>query len=316
MPNTIDHDALFKMLLSAFFREFLALFAEDVHQRISADPLIFLDKESYSDLLDPDRREADLVVQTRLQGHPTTVLIHLEHQAQADALLDRRMFRYFARFYDRYDTPIYPIVLCSYATPRRAAPDRHQVWVGQHVILNFQYQVVQLNQLDWRTYIESPNPVAAALMARMRIAATERWRVKAACLRLLAGLPLNGIQRRMIAQFVDQYLVLDAAQDSAFQAEVATFRQPEREVVMEIVTSWERKARAEGIKEGRTEGVITGQRQLVQRQLTRKFTSIPPELHAQIDNLTPSQLESFAEALLEFRDLQDAQQWLAALPEK
>jgi hypothetical protein len=175
--------------------------------------------------------------------------------------------------------------------------------------------VVQLNQLDWRTYIESPNPVAAALMARMRIATAERWRVKAACLRLLAGLPLNGSQRRMIAQFVDQYLVLDAAQDGAFQAEVATFRQPEREVVMEIVTSWERKARAEGIKEGRTEGVITGQRHLVQRQLTRKFTSIPPELHVQIDNLTPTQLEAFAEALLEFRDLQDAQQWLAALPE-
>jgi hypothetical protein len=54
---------------------------------------------------------------------------------------------------------------------------------------------------------------------------------------------------------------------------------------------------------------------LVQRQLTRKFTSIPPELHVQIDNLTPTQLEAFAEALLEFRDLQDAQQWLAALPE-
>jgi hypothetical protein len=27
--------------------------------------------------------------------------------------LDRRMFRYFARFYDRYDRPIYPIALCS-----------------------------------------------------------------------------------------------------------------------------------------------------------------------------------------------------------
>jgi flagellar biosynthesis/type III secretory pathway protein FliH len=92
---------------------------------------------------------------------------------------------------------------------------------------------------------------------------------------------------------------------------------------MEIVTSWERKARTEGFKEGFKQGfkqgfkesVITGQRHLVQRLLIRKFTSIPPELYAQIDNLTPSQLEAFAEALLEFRDLQNAQQWLAASPE-
>jgi hypothetical protein len=84
---------------------------------------------------------------------------------------------------------------------------------------------------------------------------------------------------------------------------------------MEIVTSWERKARAEGFKQGFKEGVIMGQRHLVQRLMTRKFISIPPELQAQIDNLTPTQLEAFAEALLEFRDLQDVQQWLAALPE-
>ena len=145
MPSSFDHDALFKLLLTAFFREFLALFVPELALELSAEPLIFLDKESFSALLEPDRREADLVVQTQLGAHAATLLIHLEHQAQVDAQLDRRMFRYFARLYDRYDTPIYPIALCSYPRPRRAAPDRHLLHLPGSTVLDFHYRVIQLN---------------------------------------------------------------------------------------------------------------------------------------------------------------------------
>lgn len=194
MAQTIDHDALFKRLLTSFFREFLELFAPDLAAALDPEPLVFLDKESFSDLLDPDRREADLVVQARLRDQPATLLIHLEHQAQADAALDRRMFRYFGRFYDRYDLPVYPIALCSYPRPRTAAADRHCIRILTHTVLDFQYQVLQLNQLEWRDFLQTTNPVAIALMARMHLAATERWRVKAASLRLLAGARLTGVQ--------------------------------------------------------------------------------------------------------------------------
>jgi hypothetical protein len=62
-----------------------------------------------------------------------------------------------------------------------------------------------LNRIDWRDYVQTTNPAAVALMARMRIAPGERWRVKAICLRLMAGLPLTVDRRRMISQFVDLY---------------------------------------------------------------------------------------------------------------
>jgi predicted transposase YdaD len=148
MAAALDHDALFKLLLTAFFAEFLELFAPELAAALDPTPLVFLDKESFSDLLDPDRREADLVVQAQLRDQPATLLIHLEHQAQADATLDRRMLRYFARFYDRYDLPIYPIALCSYPRPLRPARDRHEVRILSHTILDFRYQVLQLNTLD------------------------------------------------------------------------------------------------------------------------------------------------------------------------
>lgn len=318
MAAALDHDALFKLLLTTFFREFLELFAPELAAVLDPEPLVFLDKESFVDLLDPDRREADLVVQARLRDQPATVLVHLEHQAQADPVLDRRMFRYFARFYDRYDVPVYPIALCSYIRPRQPAADRHQLRVAARTVLDFQFQVVQLNRLEWRDFLQTTNPVAIGLMARMHITATERWRVKAASLRLLAGASLTAAQRRLLGQFVDLYLPLQGADEQAFQAEVATFARPEQEAVMELVTSWERKGRAEGraegLVEGRTEGLVTGQRLLVERQLIRKLGTLPDELHAQVDQLSLSQLTALGEALLEFTTLDDLQTWLASPP--
>jgi len=310
MATTIDHDALFKLLLTAFFREFLELFAPELAAALAPEPLIFLDKESFSDLLDPARREADLVVQARLRDQPATLLIHLEHQAQADRALDRRMFRYFARFYDRYDLPVYPIALCSYARPRRPAADHHQLRVLTRTVLDFRYHMLQLNLLDWRDFVQTTNPVAIGLMARMHIAPNERWRVKAASLRLLAGARLTGVQRRLLSQFVDVYLPLRGADEQAFTREVATFAGPEREVVMEIVTSWERKGRAEGLVEGQ----ITGQRQLVERLLARKLGALPEEVRQALGFLALAQLTALGEALLDFTTLGDLARWLAAPP--
>jgi hypothetical protein len=288
--------------------------APDLAAALDPAPPVFLDKESFADLFDPDRREADLVAQVRLRQHPATLLIHLEHQAQADAALDRRMFRYFARLYDRYDQPIYPIALCSYPHPRRPAADRHEVRAAQRTVLTFQYQVVQLNRMDWRAYLTTTNPAAMALMARMRVAPEDRWRVKAACLRLLAGAPLTGAQRRLIGQFVDIYLPLNAREEQALAAEVARLPGAAKEVVMELITSWERKGRAEGLREGRAEGLREGQRLVVERMLMRRFGALPSGVRERLAMLTADELTALADALLDFTSLAEVEAWLAASP--
>jgi predicted transposase/invertase (TIGR01784 family) len=306
MAPRIHHDALFKLLLTSFFREFLELAAPELAAALAPEPLIFLDKESFSDLLDPDRREADLVVQARLRDQPATLLIHLEHQAKSDPTLARRIFRYFGRFYDRYNLPVYPIALCSYTKPYKPTDNRHQVQILSRTVLDFQFEVLQLSRLDWRDFLQTSNPAAIALMARMRIAPNERWRVKAASLRLLARARLNGAQRRLVSQFVDIYLPLQAAEREAFQAEVANFSPPERETVMEFVTSWER--------EGRIKGRVEGQRELVEFQLTRKVGELPEAALAQLLTLSTSQLTTLGGALLDFSSLADLEQWLATQP--
>jgi hypothetical protein len=75
-------------------------------------------------------------------------------------------------------------------------------------VLQFNFASIQLNRLNWRDYLEQQNPVAAALMSKMRIAPADRPKVKAECLRMLATLRLNPARTRLISQFVDTYLRL------------------------------------------------------------------------------------------------------------
>jgi hypothetical protein len=168
--------------------------------------------------------------------------------------------------------------------------------------LEFNFKSIQLNRLNWRDFLSQPNPVAAALMSKMRIAPEDRPRVKVECLRLLATLQLDSARTRLISGFVDTYLRLNAIETQAFQAEIAKIEPERREGVMQIVTSWMQ----EGIEQG-----IERERSLVLRLLTKQVGTLSSEVRDRIDQLPIDQVEALGEALLEFRALTDLEAWLS-----
>ena len=89
----LDHDRLFKELLTTFFSEFCALFLPEVARDLDGDSLEFLDKEIFTDVTTGARYEADLLVKARYRGQESFFLIHLEHQASKQADFNKRMFR-------------------------------------------------------------------------------------------------------------------------------------------------------------------------------------------------------------------------------
>jgi hypothetical protein len=204
----IDHDRLFKELLSTFFVEFLQLFLPEVITYLEPASITFLDKEVFTDVTAGERYETDLLVQAQFQGRPSCFLIHVENQATAQAGFGQRMFRYFARLYEKYGYPVYPVVVFSYAQPKTPAPKAFTLEFPDLTVLTFNYRVIQLNQLHWRDFLQQPNPVAAALMAKMQIDPVDRPRVKAECLRLLVTLKLDLARMQLISGFVDTYLTL------------------------------------------------------------------------------------------------------------
>jgi predicted transposase YdaD len=74
------------------------------------------------------------------------------------------------------------------------------------------------------------------------------------------------------------------------------------------------KRREEILEQGRQEGLQDalkeGSIRLVLRQLTRQLSELSPETQSQIQSLSLPQLESLADALLDFSQPSDLQDWL------
>jgi Putative transposase, YhgA-like len=164
----IDHDRLFKELLSTFFIEFIELFFPEVITYLEPNSITFLDKEVFTDVTAGERYEADLLVQAKFQEQSSYFLIHVENQSYNQADFNKRMFRYFARLHEKYDLPIYPVVVFSYAQPQKTAESNYQLFFPDFKVLEFNYRVVQLNQLNWRDFLNQRNPIASALMANTK----------------------------------------------------------------------------------------------------------------------------------------------------
>ena len=296
----MDHGRLFKELLTTFFSEFVDLFLPDVSAVLDRNVAVVpMDKEVFSDVTLGDRHKVGVLMKARFRGEDAFFLIHVENQATAQANFPKRMFRYFARLTEKYDLPVYPVVLFSYDAPQRAEPDRFVVAFPKETVLQFKYRVIQLNRLPWRRFVRQENPVASALMAKMKMSAKDRPKVKAECLRLLASLKLDPARTKLIGGFVDSYLKLTAQEMKRYERELARFTPTERNATMEIVTSWEQS------------GITRGKETLVMRQLRRRFSAVPDEVTARIDRLSAEQLDDLGEALLDFGAVSNLEQWLA-----
>jgi predicted transposase YdaD len=306
----IDHDRLFKELLTTFFWEFIEFFLPEVAAYLERDSITFMDKEVFTDVTLGEKYEADLLVKARFQGKESFFVVHLEHQAQYQKTFPRRMFRYFSRLYEKHNLPVYPIALFSYSTPKDPEPNTHEVEFPNKVVLRFNYDTIQLNRLNWRDFLQQENPVATALMARMNIAKQDRRRVKYECLSLMSRLNLDPARMKMISGFIDTYLRLTPEEETLLEAEIATMEPTQREVIMQIVTSWMEKGLQQGRQEGKQEGKQEEALALILRQLTRRIGEVTPQLQERLSQLSLTQLEDLAEALLDFSTEENLLGWL------
>jgi hypothetical protein len=305
----MDHDRLFKELLTTFFAEFVELFLPDAAAYMERGRLEFLDKEVFTDVASSERHEVDLVVKTRFRGGTDVFfLIHVENQAAAQDGFPRRMFRYFARLHEKHALPVLPVVLFSYGKPSRQEPDRYRVDFPGFRVLDFAFRAIQLNRLNWRDYLRNPNPVASALMTKMSFKPAERPRVKLECLRMLATLKLDKARSTLISAFMEAYLKLTEAEAIVYNRELKAVERPQREAIMQLTNEWIEQGKAEGRQEGRQEFVL---------QLLRfRLGSIPAQMAGKVEKLSDEQLSDLGKAILGFQELRDARRWFAEVLEK
>jgi predicted transposase/invertase (TIGR01784 family) len=298
----IDHDQIFKELISTFFLEFLDLFVPQLAIAIEPDSVTFREQEYFVDLVEGETKIIDLLAEVKLAGDDATILIHIEPQSTERTVFPQRMFFYFSRLHQKHLKRIYPIALFSYDEPYKEAESTYTVGFPGFQVLDFRFKAIQLNRLDWRDFLNQSNPVAAALMAKMRIAEGDRPKVKAECLRLLVTLKLNPAKTQLISKFVDRYLRLNAIEEQAFQTEIDTMEREQQEAIMQTLTSWEER------------GMEKGQRSLVSTLLEQKIGQVPENLKTKIADLPTQQLQALAIALLNFSTLAELEAWLENHP--
>ncbi len=287
--NQIDHDRLFKELLETFFAEFMELFFPEAARAIDLRQIKFLQQEVFTDVTAGEKRKVDILVETRLKGETGLILVHVEPQAYVQKNFNERMFIYFSRLYEKFRRKILPVAVFSYDRVRDE-PDSFELGFPFLDVLNFRFYKLELKKLNWREYVQSDNPVAAALLSKMGFKPEEKVKVKLEFMRMLARMKLDPARMELLAGFFETYLKLNREEEEQFSRELGRLDSKEVDVIMQITTSWHEKGRMEGRMEGEARGEIKGKvekaREVICKYLTRRFGGKTTDLQQKVQQIT------------------------------
>ncbi len=111
-----------------------------------------------------------------------------------------------------------------------------------------------------RRFIDSDNPVAAALLAKMRYNESEIREVRFAYLRMLLRLrrKLDDAKLALIMSVADLYNKCDIREDESLLQELGEKYPEEGDIVDKLMPAWSREGYEKGIKEGIEQGMEHG----------------------------------------------------------
>ncbi len=292
-----DYDSPWKEILDVYFPEFLAFFFPGAHDDIDwTRDWENLEQELHQLMHEGEigKRIADKLIKVwRREGEEFFVLVHIEVQGEPEEDFPERMYVYNYRTYDRYRRPVASLAVLADDNPAWR-PERfgYRVW-GCETSLCF--PVVKLEDYNgrWRELERSANPFATVVMAHLKTRQTRkdpegRYRWK---LRLVRRLYERGFPRQDVVKlfrFIDWLLTLPKELDYRFRDDLERL---EKEKTMPYVTSIERI----GIEKGERQG----QAALLQRQLSRRFGSLPDWVAARLQSADRSEIEIWADRLLD-----------------
>ena len=293
--DRIDHDKLFKELLTTFFQEFIELFFPDYFPLIDFRETEFLSEEIFTDIQNKEKKRIDILAKVKAFGEPSAILIHVEPQSYHQEQFNKRMYKYHNRLFEKYDRKVMPIVIFAHDR-KTEEPDYFEITLfGTFNVVRFNFFKIQLKTMKWKDYINSNNPVAAVLLSKMNYSKKERVKVKAEFLRMLLRLNLDPARMTLLQVFFDTYLSLNQDEEEKLLKIIKA--SPEEEKILELITNYEKR----GIEKGREQGI----RELVLKLLGKQLGDLSSDIRETITAFEISKLEKIAEKLLDIRSSKD-----------
>lgn len=184
--------------------------------------------------------------------------------------------------------------------------------ISSSVITQFK---AELDLENWSTGIyHCPEGLRTVLVAIHQLPETAdtlwlrllgRGRVQIRAISELEALPSSDPYRERILELVANMIAILEVR----QQQQETLETEERELIMELSTVYRQRlqeATEQGIEQGQKAEAVA----LVLRLISRRVGNLTPESEIAINQLSLTQLEDLAEALLDFHSLQDLEQWL------
>ena len=256
-----DFDSAWKEIIEDYFNDFLAFFFPAIHADVDwGKGYEFLDTELQQVVRDAElgKRFADKLAKVwRSDGQELWVLIHIEIQQGREAEFAERMFVYNYRLRDRYDHQVASLAVLTDDSPSwRPQEFQADLW-GSTV--RFRFPIVKLLDYGqgWPALEDSLNPFATVVMAHLKALETKSNQVQRKDWKftLTRRLYEKGYERQDVLnlfRFIDWVITLPPSLADEFEADLERF---EKENQMPYVTSIERKAKQEGVREGLLSGI-------------------------------------------------------------
>ena len=266
--------------------------------------MVFLDKEFFLEGPRGGRREVDLLAKVPLRGIGSSLLIHVEVEARERRGMPQRLRGYHSQIQGRHDGQVLTLLVCLRARRPGVTASPLESHLSGPAFTDFRYVTFGLSGCPAVEYLERPEPLAWALAALMDPGPWSRPEHKLACLRRIAQSDLEDDRKLLLADCVEMYLELTSGEVREY--ETLARHEPHREV-RAVQMTWSQRIKAEGfklgrqegrqeglqegqkegrqagLKEGQKEGLEKGMRQLLLRQLERRFGPLPESVRAKVE---------------------------------
>ncbi|NJO18020.1 MAG: DUF4351 domain-containing protein [Thioploca sp.] len=237
-------------------------------------------------------RRPDLVVRL-VDGR----LYHLELQTANDITMPQRMLDYFALLFTTYQQEPFQQVL--YVGNKTLSMTNHLILTK----LQFEYEIIDIRHLDCQPRLESPDIEDNLLAILCRIEGHEREVVRRILYRIAQ---VTSKERR---DLWEQLLILTGLRSIQVQELVKQEGQKMPITVDMGETIWGKElfeqGEHKGFLEGERKGKLKGEALILQRQLTKRFGSLPQWAVEKIAQAQNEQLEQWSLQLLDAETLEE-----------
>jgi predicted transposase/invertase (TIGR01784 family) len=273
-------------------------FSADIASWLLGTPISLTRLEPSELFAEPIRADAVIFLEAE------DLLAHIEFQTDPDPAIGSRMADYRLRgYYRNPNKQMRQIVV--YLRPTRSP----RVYQNTFEIsgLRGEFEIVRLWEQPTEIFLSVPELLPFAVLSqtndregvlrevarRVEEMPERRWQSNiAAASAILAGLLLE-------KETIHRILRRDIMRESVIYQEI------EAEAEIRGEARGEMRGRQAGIQEG-----LEHEKSLILRQLTRRIGTIAPPLETQIRSLSLTQLEALGEALLDFSEPADLENWL------